>query len=50
MATPAPRFSIGLPVYNGENYLAEAIESALRQTAGDFELLICPSTIETGPA
>jgi glycosyltransferase involved in cell wall biosynthesis len=29
-----------LPVYNGERYLAEAIESVLQQTCGDFELLI----------
>jgi glycosyltransferase involved in cell wall biosynthesis len=32
--------SICLPVYNGEDYLAQAIESALAQTADDFELLI----------
>jgi glycosyltransferase involved in cell wall biosynthesis len=35
-----PKVSICLPVYNGENYLAKAIESALAQTFGDFELLI----------
>lgn len=33
--------SIGLPVYNGEQYLAAAIESILRQTFGDFELILC---------
>lgn len=36
----APRVSIGLAVYNGENYLAEAIESILAQTFEDFELVI----------
>lgn len=36
-----PRVSIGLPVYNGERYLAETLDSLLRQTFGDFELLIC---------
>jgi len=36
----SPRVSIGLPVYNGENYLALAIESLLAQTFGDFELII----------
>lgn len=36
----APRVSIAIPVYNGERYLAEAIESALAQTYTDFELLI----------
>jgi glycosyltransferase involved in cell wall biosynthesis len=36
-----PRVSIGLPVYNGENYLAIAIESILGQTFTDFELIVC---------
>lgn len=31
---------IGLPVYNGEKYLAAAIESHLAQSFGDFELVI----------
>jgi len=30
----------GLPVYNGERYLAAAIESHLAQTYGDFQLVI----------
>lgn len=37
---PAPRLSIGLPVYNGEQFLAATIESLLGQTFGDFELII----------
>lgn len=32
--------SIGLPVYNGEKYIRQAIESALVQTFDDFELII----------
>lgn len=36
-----PRLSIGLPVFNGENYLGEALESLLRQTFCDFELVVC---------
>jgi glycosyltransferase involved in cell wall biosynthesis len=35
-----PKLSIGLPVYNGENYLAEALESILSQTFSDFEVII----------
>src|SRR4051794_9402520 len=35
-----PRLSIGLPVYNGERWLTQAIESLLGQTYGDFTLLI----------
>lgn len=36
-----PLVSIGLPVYNGENYLEEAIQSILQQTYTNFELIIC---------
>jgi glycosyltransferase involved in cell wall biosynthesis len=32
--------SIGLPVYNGEKYLREAVESALGQTHSELELII----------
>ncbi len=35
-----PPVSIGLPVYKGENYLGEAIESLRRQSFGEFELII----------
>lgn len=35
-----PRVSIGLIVYNGENYIAEAIDSLLAQTFAYFELII----------
>jgi glycosyltransferase involved in cell wall biosynthesis len=32
--------SVLIPVYNGENYIAEAIESVLRQTYKDFEIIV----------
>jgi glycosyltransferase involved in cell wall biosynthesis len=35
-----PRLCIGLPVYNGEKFLGEAVESILVQTFQDFELII----------
>jgi glycosyltransferase involved in cell wall biosynthesis len=35
-----PRLSIGLPVYNGARFLAEALDSLLAQTYADFELII----------
>ena len=41
-----PRVSIGLPVYNGENYLAEAIQSVLNQTYSDLELIISDNASE----
>ena len=35
-----PVASIGLPVFNGENYLRQSIESILSQTFQNFELII----------
>lgn len=40
MSDCSPRLSIGMPVYNGERFLAEAIESLLEQTFGDWEVII----------
>lgn len=37
---PTPTVSVVLPVYNGERYLAASIESILRQTLEEFELLV----------
>jgi glycosyltransferase involved in cell wall biosynthesis len=41
MATEMPLVSIGLPVYNGENFVAEAIQCVLDQTVSNWELIIC---------
>lgn len=35
-----PKVSVGIPVYNGADYLHEAVDSILGQTLSDFELLI----------
>ena len=35
-----PKVSIIIPVYNGSNYLAEAINSALKQTYKNIEILV----------
>ena len=39
-SSAAPLVSLGLPVYNGGHLLAKALDSALGQTYGDFELLV----------
>ena len=36
-----PKVSIGLPVYNGERFLTQALDSLLAQTFTDFEVIIC---------
>ncbi len=41
MCCKTPKVSIGLPVYNGQKFISEAIESVLAQTFEDFELIIC---------
>ena len=44
----APRLTVGLPVFNGEDYLAEALESLLAQTFTDFELIISDNASTDG--
>jgi glycosyltransferase involved in cell wall biosynthesis len=46
--TAQPRLSIGLPVYNGEYFLAEALDALLGQTYGDFELIISDNASTDG--
>ncbi|MHA2324554.1 MAG: glycosyltransferase family 2 protein, partial [Promethearchaeota archaeon] len=41
MRKNTPRISIGMPVFNGEKFLRESIDSILKQTYQDFELIIC---------
>jgi glycosyltransferase involved in cell wall biosynthesis len=36
----SPKLSIGLPVYNGERFLSQALECLLAQTYRDFEIII----------
>jgi glycosyltransferase involved in cell wall biosynthesis len=42
--------SVGLPVYNGEEYLAQSIDSLLGQTFEDFELIISDNASTDGTA
>ena len=40
MTSRVPLVSIGLPMYNGEGFLAQTLDSILCQTLTDFELII----------
>ncbi|HEY8984306.1 MAG TPA: glycosyltransferase family 2 protein [Streptomyces sp.] len=46
--TDRPRLSIGLPVYNGEEYLAESFDALLGQTYEDFELIVSDNASTDG--
>ena len=46
----APRISIGLPVYDGERFLAETVDSILCQTCPDFELILSDNASTDGTA
>jgi glycosyltransferase involved in cell wall biosynthesis len=46
----APRLSIGLPVYNGESYIAESLDALLGQSYEDFELIISDNASTDGTA
>ena len=48
--TAAPRLSIGLPVYNGEKFLAESLDALLGQSYEDFELIISDNASADGTA
>ena len=38
--SPSPRLSVGLPVFNGERVICEALDALLGQTFEDFELIV----------
>ena len=40
MVANKPLVSIGLPVYNGENYVRQALDSLLAQDYESFELIV----------
>lgn len=45
-----PKVSLGMPVFNGENYIEQAIISILEQTYSDFELIISDNASNDGTA
>lgn len=40
MSGSCPRVTVGIPVFNGEAFVAEALESLLKQTFSDFEIVV----------
>jgi glycosyltransferase involved in cell wall biosynthesis len=46
----ATEVTVLMPVYNGERFLAEAVDSVLRQTLRDFEMLIIDDGSSDGTA
>jgi len=46
----APKISICIPVYNGELFLPKAVESTLRQSYSDFEVIIVDNASTDGTA
>ena len=48
-----PVVSLGLPVFNGENFLVDALDSVFAQSFSDFELIIMIgeySVLDTPPS
>jgi glycosyltransferase involved in cell wall biosynthesis len=45
-----PRLTVGLPVYNGEQFLGEALDALLGQTFEDFELIVADNASTDGTA
>jgi glycosyltransferase involved in cell wall biosynthesis len=43
-----PKVSIGVPVYNGESFLPQALNSILGQTFQDFELIVSDNASDDG--
>lgn len=50
MTKHGPRLAIGLPVYNGARFLADALDCFLGQTFPDFELIISDNASTDGTA
>ncbi len=48
MAKQSPKVSIGMPVYNMEDTLQEAIDTVLNQTFSDFQLFISDNASDDG--
>lgn len=48
MVLPPPKVSIGMPVFNSKSTVSAAIDSILKQSFGDFELIISDNASSDG--
>lgn len=48
MNTKTPKVGLGMPVFNGERYLARALDSVIAQSMGDWELTIVDNASTDG--
>jgi glycosyltransferase involved in cell wall biosynthesis len=48
LARDTPEVSIGVPVYNGERFLAEALDALLAQTHENLEIIVCDNASSDG--
>jgi len=48
MSDRKPMVSLGVPVYNGQDYVRQALDSVLAQDFEDFEVLICDNASTDG--
>lgn len=50
MHEPAPTFTVVVPLYNTERYIAETLDCILAQTFGDFEVVVVnDASVDRGP-
>ncbi|MGB8686760.1 MAG: glycosyltransferase family 2 protein, partial [Microcoleus sp.] len=40
IANPTPRVSVIIPAYNGDSYIAQAVESVISQTYRNWEIIV----------
>ena len=50
MTRPVPKVAICVPIFNGENFLRQALETIAEQTFKDFEVFLCDNASTDGTA
>jgi glycosyltransferase involved in cell wall biosynthesis len=50
MTRSVPKIAIGVPIFNGENFLRQALDAIAGQTFPDFEVFLCDNASTDGTA